>query len=120
MYEFQNYYDLRQAGYDPNAEGAGMLRNIRSALKNYVKRIDSIGAQGKWGELRNNIIELFYSVSQKHDMNSLSKEIDKYINQFEQFQSDHRQQDGIRLNIVRVLNELRNHITDNNTGQAVH
>ena len=119
MYDFQNYYDLRQGGYDPNAVGANMLRGIRSALKTYIKRIDSMGGQGKWGVLKSDIQELYYSLSKQHDMTALGQEIDKAINYFGgQFQSDHRQQDGIRLSIVRVLNELRNHITDPETGQA--
>lgn len=118
MYDFQNYYDLRQAGYDPNAQGRSMLRNIRNALKGYVKRIDGMGGQGMWGNLKSSITELYYSLCKSHDMQTLTQEIDKYIDEFSQFQSDHRQQDGIRLSVVRLLNELRNHITTDG-GQAI-
>jgi hypothetical protein len=118
MYDFQNYYDLRQAGFDPNAQGKTMLRNIRTTLKGYVKRIDSMGGEGMWGTLKSSIQELYYTLSKSHDIKTLAQELDNHINQFSQFQSDHRQQDGIRLSVVRLLNELRNHITDYNTGQA--
>lgn len=114
MNDFQNYYDLRQNGYDPNAMGKTMLRSIRIALKGYVKRIDSMGSEGMWGVLKSNIQEIYYTLSKSLDIKALAQELDKHIDQFNHFQSDHRQQDGIKLSVVRLLNELRNHITDYN------
>src|SRR5688572_6929407 len=109
MNNFQHYYDLRSAGYDPREVGSGFLRSIRSALKEYVKRIESKRGDPTWEALKSNIQELYATLSTPHDMNALAQETDKQIYQFEQMQDNDRMMHGIRLNIIRMLRELRDH-----------
>ena len=112
MNNFQHYYDLRQAGYDPMEVGSGFLRTIRSTLKGYAKRIAERGGDGTWESLKSSIQELYATLSTPHDMNTLMQEVEKHVNQLEQMHSQDRMQDGIRHNIIRMLRELNNHISD--------
>jgi len=112
MNDFNHYYDLRQAGYDPHEVGSGFLRSIRSAIKGFVRRIGNRANEANWATLKTELLELYSTLSMQHDTQNLGKEIDKYINKLERFQGNDRMQDGIRLQIVHMLNELRNHITD--------
>ena len=117
MYNFQEYYDLRQAGYDPREVGSGMLRNIRATLKEYVKRIESKGGEGTWGDLKSKIQELYRTLSSPLEPMQLSQEVEKHIGQLQGLQSEDRMQNGIRLSVIRMLDGLRNYIADQ-TGQA--
>ena len=109
MYDFQHYHDARQAGYDPNIIGKVLMRNVRNALKGYVKHAESLGSQNS---IKTKIQELYASLSRPLELQELTRTVDSYIDYFNQLQGEDRKQNGIINNVVHVLMQLRDYINN--------